>query len=94
MLPERQFLSNASPCTAFSLQLATQGNFKGINILEIVFNLVFRVDFMSLDIEGSELAVLRTIPFDKVHIELFLIEVFKCNFYIFYIKHFEDPTLQ
>ena len=31
---------------------------------------------MSLDIEGSELDVLRTIPFDKVHIELFLIEVF------------------
>ena len=40
------------------------------------YNSYFRVDFMSLDIEGSELDVLRTIPFDKVHIELFLIEVF------------------
>ena len=35
----------------------------------------FRVDFMSLDVEGSELDVLRTIPFDKVDIEVFLIEV-------------------
>jgi len=38
-----------------------------------------RVDFMSLDIEGSELEVLRTIPFDKVHIELFLIETAHSN---------------
>lgn len=38
-----------------------------------------RVDFMSLDIEGSELDVLRTIPFDKVHIELFLIETAHSN---------------
>jgi len=38
-----------------------------------------RVDFMSLDIEGSELEVLRTIPFDKVHIELFLIETVHSN---------------
>ena len=30
---------------------------------------------MSLDVEGSELDVLRTIPFDKVDIEVFLIEV-------------------
>ena len=30
---------------------------------------------MSNDIESFELEVLRTIPFDKVHIELFLIEV-------------------
>ena len=40
---------------------------------------MFRVDFMSLDIEGSELEVLRTIPFDKVHFELFLIEVFSLD---------------
>lgn len=38
-----------------------------------------RVDFMSLDIEGSELDVLKTIPFDKVHIELFLIETAHSN---------------
>ena len=25
-----------------------------------------RVDFLSLDIEGAELAVLRTVPWDKV----------------------------
>ena len=34
-----------------------------------------RVDFFSLDIEGAEMAVLKTIPFDKVDIEVFLIEV-------------------
>ena len=34
-----------------------------------------RVDFLSLDIEGAELAVLRTIPWDKVNIELVMIEI-------------------
>eukprot|EP00092_Neocalanus_flemingeri_P073101 GFUD01090139.1.p1 GENE.GFUD01090139.1~~GFUD01090139.1.p1 ORF type:complete len:291 (-),score=83.39 GFUD01090139.1:16-888(-) len=38
-----------------------------------------KVDFMSLDIEGSELDVLRTLPFDKVDIEVFLIETNKAN---------------
>jgi len=38
-----------------------------------------RVDFFSLDIEGSEMKVLRTIPFDKVDIEIFLIETNKVN---------------
>ena len=33
------------------------------------------MDFFSLDIEGAEMKVLRTIPFDKVDIEIFLIEV-------------------
>ena len=33
------------------------------------------MDFFSLDIEGAEMAVLKTIPFDKVDIEVFLIEV-------------------
>jgi len=34
-----------------------------------------RVDFFSLDIEGLELDVLKTIPFDKVDIRVFLVEV-------------------
>ena len=34
-----------------------------------------RVDFLSLDIEGAELAVLKTIPWDKVDIELVMIEI-------------------
>ena len=34
-----------------------------------------RVDFFSLDIEGLELDVLKTIPFDKVDIKVFLVEV-------------------
>jgi len=38
-----------------------------------------KVDFMSLDIEGSELDVLQTIPFDKVQIDLFLIETQHSN---------------
>ena len=34
-----------------------------------------RVDFLSLDIEGAELAVLKTLPWDKVDIELVMIEI-------------------
>ena len=33
-----------------------------------------RVDFLSLDIEGAELAVLKTIPWDKVDIEVITVE--------------------
>jgi len=38
-----------------------------------------RVDFFSLDIEGSEMDVLKTIPFDKIDIEILLIETAKSN---------------
>jgi len=38
-----------------------------------------RVDFFSLDIEGSEMDVLKTIPFDKIDIEILLIETNKSN---------------
>ena len=34
-----------------------------------------KIDFLSIDIEGAELAVLNTIPWDKVEIELIMIEV-------------------
>ena len=34
-----------------------------------------RVDFLSLDIEGDELYVLKTIPFDKVDIRMMTVEV-------------------
>ena len=33
-----------------------------------------RVDFLSLDIEGDELYVLKTIPFDKVDIRMMTVE--------------------
>ena len=33
-----------------------------------------QVDFFSLDIEGAELVVLKTIPWDKVNIKLVMIE--------------------
>ena len=34
-----------------------------------------RVDYFSLDVEGSELAILKTIPFDQVRIGVMTIEV-------------------
>jgi len=34
-----------------------------------------RVDFMSLDIEGADMQVLKTIPYDKVDISVLMIEV-------------------
>ena len=37
------------------------------------------IDFFSLDVEGAELAVLKTIPWDKVRIELVMIEVNHSN---------------
>jgi len=33
-----------------------------------------RIDLLSLDVEGAELQVLRTIPFDKVYIEVIMVE--------------------
>ena len=34
-----------------------------------------RVDLLSLDIEGAELAVLKTVPWHSVDIELVMIEI-------------------
>ncbi|CAC5378243.1 unnamed protein product [Mytilus coruscus] len=36
---------------------------------------VTHVDFFSLDVEGNELEVLRTIPFDKIHIDMMTVEI-------------------
>jgi len=33
-----------------------------------------RVDLLSLDVEGAELPILRTIPFDKVYIDVIMVE--------------------
>ena len=33
-----------------------------------------KIDFMSLDVEGAELAVLSSIPWDRVDIELLMVE--------------------
>ena len=35
---------------------------------------MLHINFFSLDVEGAELEILKTIPFDKVKIDLFLIE--------------------
>jgi hypothetical protein len=40
-----------------------------------IFIFYFRIDFLSLDIEGAEQLVLQTIPWDKVNIQSILIEV-------------------
>ena len=49
-----------------------------LTYLVLMFPLSFsgnpRVDFLSLDIEGAELKVLQTIPFDKVNISVLMIE--------------------
>ncbi|XP_052098880.1 uncharacterized protein LOC127733585 [Mytilus californianus] len=36
---------------------------------------VTHVDFFSLDVEGNELEVLRTIPFDKIYIDMMTVEI-------------------
>ena len=46
-----------------------------LRIVCLLLTFFFRVDFFSLDIEGAEMGVLRTIPWHKVDIEVFLIEV-------------------
>ena len=43
--------------------------------LLLAIHMVDKVDLLSLDIEGAELAVLRAIPWTKVNIELVMIEV-------------------
>ena len=35
----------------------------------------FRIDFLSLDVEGAEQAILENLPWDRVNIQSFLIEV-------------------
>ena len=35
------------------------------------------IDYLSLDIEGAELDVLKTIPFDKLNIQLISIEIIR-----------------
>ena len=34
-----------------------------------------KIDYFSLDVEGSELAILKTIPFDKLNINIMSVEV-------------------
>jgi FkbM family methyltransferase len=36
---------------------------------------ITHIDFLSLDVEGAELDVLNTVPWDKVDIELVMVEV-------------------
>jgi len=43
--------------------------------LLLSLNMHKRVDYLSLDVEGAEEAVLKTIPWDDVHIQLVSLEV-------------------
>ncbi|CAH1782045.1 unnamed protein product [Owenia fusiformis] len=45
---------------------------------------VTRIDFFSLDVEGAEVPILKTIPFDKVYIKSLTVE------YRFFDSHSED----
>lgn len=47
--------------------------------LLLAADIAHNVDLLSLDIEGAELAVLKTMPWDKVNIELIMIEVSHSN---------------
>ncbi len=38
-------------------------------------NFTSRIDFLSLDVEGAEEAVLNTLPWDRINIQSVLIEV-------------------
>ena len=38
-----------------------------------------QIDFFSLDVEGAEEAILKSLPFDKVDIKLFIIEYLHDN---------------
>jgi hypothetical protein len=41
----------------------------------IFFVIIVRIDLFSLDIEGAEYGVLKTVPWDKVNIDALLVEV-------------------
>ena len=41
------------------------------------------IDYFSLDVEGSEIGILQTIPWDKVHIKV----------HLFYIKVVKESTV-
>jgi hypothetical protein len=56
------------PTSAWTLRVLTE---TGMNINTAA---IFRVDYFSLDIEGPELEVLETIPWDKVDISAISVE--------------------
>ena len=58
---DKRFITKTAGCPLYTLLVAV-----GIEK---------KLDFFSLDIEGAELQVLSTIPWDKVDIELMRIEV-------------------
>jgi hypothetical protein len=41
----------------------------------IFFVVIVRIDLFSLDIEGAQYGVLKTVPWDKVNIDALLVEV-------------------
>ena len=56
------------------MRFKTQTECFPLYTLLVAIGIEKKLDFLSLDIEGAELKVLSTIPWDKVDIELLLIE--------------------
>lgn len=51
---------------------------------------VTRIDFFSLDVEGDELKVLQTLPFDKIDIEMMTVEFKHIDLGENYLKNFVE----
>ena len=52
--------------------------FSNCKLAQVIFcnlKLCFTLSYLSLDIEGGEFGVLKTVPWDKVDIEVLLIEL-------------------
>ena len=64
---------------AANSQKETQETFVNVTCLPLFSILMAldnpRIDYFSLDVEGSELAILKTIPFDKVNIMVNIIYI-------------------
>ena len=52
--------------------------------LLLAVNQAKNVDFLSLDLEGAELAVLKTIPWEKVNIKLIMVEMNHSDKYLIF----------
>ena len=48
---------------------------KNFIIIALNYLRYYRVDLLSLDVEGAEEAILRTVPWEEVNIDLLMIEV-------------------
>ncbi|CAK9303479.1 unnamed protein product [Gordionus sp. m RMFG-2023] len=66
--------SKKLPC--FSLYSTLLAIVENVNLSNYVRDDKIQVDYFSLDVEGAELEVLKTIPFDKISIKIMTVEFF------------------